>query len=154
MLTYVYVGTNDLERAIRFYEAVFAPLGMKRCQTGDPEWDRVAAGWGVYEDNGARELAFWVGKPLNQQAATAGNGGMVAFTARSWKGADDFHAAALAQGGTSEGAPGLRIHYGPDFYAAYVRDLDGNKLAAVCRGFTERARRIGDRRSATPILRS
>jgi catechol 2,3-dioxygenase-like lactoylglutathione lyase family enzyme len=138
MLTYVYVGTNDLERAIRFYEAVFAPLGMKRCQTGDPEWDHVAAGWGVYEDNGARELAFWVGKPLNQQPATAGNGGMVAFTARSWKSVDDFHAAALAHGGTSEGAPGLRIHYGPDFYAAYVRDLDGNKLAAVCRGFTQR----------------
>src|SRR6266702_142565 len=137
MLSYVYVGTNDLGRAIRFYEAVFAPLGMKRCQTGDAEWDRVAAGWGVYEDNGARELAFWVGTPLNQQAATAGNGGMVAFTARSWKGVDDFHAAALAHGGSSEGAPGLRVHYGPDFYAAYVRDLDGNKLAVVCRGFTE-----------------
>jgi hypothetical protein len=50
---------------------------------------------------------------------------------------DDFHAAALANGGSSEGAPGLRLHYGPDFCAAYVRDLDGNKLAAVCRGFHE-----------------
>jgi predicted lactoylglutathione lyase len=63
---------------------------------------------------------------------------MVAFKARSWKEVDDFHAAALANGGTSEGAPGLRLHYGPDFYAAYVRDLDGNKLAAVCRGFRDR----------------
>jgi catechol 2,3-dioxygenase-like lactoylglutathione lyase family enzyme len=138
MLTYVYVGTNDLERATRFYDATLAPLGMQRCITGDPEWDRISAGWGIYEDGGLRELGFWVGKPFNQQAATAGNGVMVAFKARSWKEVDDFHAAALAHGGSSEGAPGLRLHYSPNFYAAYVRDLDGNKLAAVCRGFTHR----------------
>jgi len=137
MLSYVYFGTNDLERATRFYEATLAPLGMRRCITGDPEWDRISAGWGIYENDGARELAFWIGKPFDQQTATAGNGCMVAFSAQSWKSVDDFHAAALAHGGTSEGAPGLRRHYGPDFYAAYVRDLDGNKLAAVCRGFTE-----------------
>jgi predicted lactoylglutathione lyase len=62
---------------------------------------------------------------------------MVAFSAPSWKAVDEFHAAALAHGGTSDGAPGLRLHYSKDFCAAYVRDLDGNKLAAVCRGFTE-----------------
>ena len=60
---------------------------------------------------------------------------MVAFRARSWKESDDFHAAALAHGGSSEGAPGLRLHHNPNFYAAYVRDPDGNKVAAVCRGF-------------------
>jgi predicted lactoylglutathione lyase len=65
---------------------------------------------------------------------------MVAFAARSWQAVDDFHAAALAGGGVSEGAAGLRLHYGTDFYAAYVRDPDGNKIAAVCRGFTERPR--------------
>ena len=54
MLSYVYFGTNDLERAIRFYDATLAPLGMPRCVTGDPEWDRVAAGWGTYENGGAR----------------------------------------------------------------------------------------------------
>jgi hypothetical protein len=59
MLTYVYFGTNDLERATAFYDATLAPLGMKRCITGDPEWDRISAGWGIYEDDGARELAFW-----------------------------------------------------------------------------------------------
>ena len=53
MLSYVYFGTNDLERAIRFYDATLAPLGMPRCVTGDPQWDCVAAGWGIYE-NGAR----------------------------------------------------------------------------------------------------
>jgi catechol 2,3-dioxygenase-like lactoylglutathione lyase family enzyme len=134
MFTYVYLGTNDLERATRFYDAAMASLGLRRCVTNDPEWDRISAGWGTYEDGGVRELALWVGKPFDQRAATTGNGSMVAFKARSWKEVDEFHAAALASGGSSEGAPGLRPHYGPDFYAAYVRDPDGNKLAAVCRG--------------------
>lgn len=137
MLSCVYLGTNDLETAIRFYDATLGALGLKRCITGDPDWDHVSAGWGTYEDNGASELALWVGRPFNQQIATMGNGVMVAFRADSWKKIDDFHAAALACGGTSEGDPGLRLHYAPDFYAAYVRDLDGNKLAAVCHGFTE-----------------
>jgi catechol 2,3-dioxygenase-like lactoylglutathione lyase family enzyme len=134
MLTYVYFGTNDLQQATRFYDAALAPLGMQRCITGDPEWDRISAGWGTYEDDGTREFAFWIGKPFNQQAATAGNGSMAAFRARSWKEVDDFYAAALANGGVCDGAPGLRLNYSPDFYAAYVRDPDGNKVAAVCRG--------------------
>jgi catechol 2,3-dioxygenase-like lactoylglutathione lyase family enzyme len=138
MLTYAYFGSNDLERATAFYDAVLAPLGMKRCITGDSQWDTISAGWGTYENDGAQELAFWVGKPFNQQPATVGNGSMIAFRARTWQEVDDFHAAALAHGGTSDGAPGLRLNYNPDFYVAYVRDPDGNKIAAVCRGFTER----------------
>jgi len=134
MLTYVYFGTNDLARAIRFYDAALAPLGMQRCITGDPEWDRVSAGWGTYENDGARELAFWVGTPFNHQPATAGNGSMIAFRARCRKEVDAFHAAALANGGICDGPPGLRLNYSPDFYAAYVLDRDGNKVAAVCRG--------------------
>jgi catechol 2,3-dioxygenase-like lactoylglutathione lyase family enzyme len=141
MFTYVYLGTNDLERATRFYDAAMASLGLRRCVTNDPEWDRISAGWGTYEDGGVRELALWVGKPFDQRAATTGNGTMVAFKARSWKEVDEFHAAALASGGSSEGAPGLRPHCGPDFYAAYVRDPDGNKLAAVCRGLGVSGRR-------------
>ena len=138
MLSYVYLGTNDLERATRFYDATLAALAMQRCVTGDPDWDRISAGWGTYEDGGARELALWVGKPFNQQPATTGNGTMVALRARSWRQVDDFHAAALAYGGSCDGPPAVRAHYSLDFYAAYVRDPDGNKLAAVCRGFTER----------------
>jgi catechol 2,3-dioxygenase-like lactoylglutathione lyase family enzyme len=136
MLSYVYFGTNNLDKAIAFYNAALAPLGMERCVTGDPEWDRIAAGWGIYEDNGARELGFWIGKPFNHEPASVGNGSMVAFSARSWKAVDEFYAAALASGGTCDGPPALRLHYAPDFYAAYVRDPDGNKVAAVCRGFT------------------
>jgi catechol 2,3-dioxygenase-like lactoylglutathione lyase family enzyme len=138
MLSYVYLGTNDLERATRFYDATMAALGMQRCITGDSEWDRTSAGWGIYEDSGMRELALWVGKPFDKQPATVGNGIMVAFRASSWRQVDDFHTAALAEGGRCDGAPGLRAHYSPDFYAAYVRDPDGNKLAAVCRGYTQR----------------
>jgi len=138
MLSYIYFGTNDLARAIAFYNPVLAPLGMKRCVTGDPDWDRTSAGWGTYEDDGRRELAFWIGIPFDQQPATVGNGSMVAFKARSWDEVDQFHAEALKHGGTSDGPPGLRLHYNPDFYAAYVRDPDGNKIAAVCRGFTQR----------------
>ena len=119
MLSYVYFGTNDLGTAKSFYDAVLGPIGMTRCVTGDPEWDRIAAGWGIYENGG-------------------GNGSMVAFRAQSWRQVDEFHAAALAHRGCDAGAPGLRLHYASDFYAAYVRDPDGNKLAAVCRGFTER----------------
>jgi len=136
MLTYMYFGTNDLGRAITFYDASLGALGMKRVVTNDPEWDRIAAGWGQYEDDGRRELTFWIGIPFDGKPATVGNGSMAAFRARSWKEVDEFHAAALAHGGTSEGPPGLRPHYSPDFYAAYVRDPDGNKIAANCRGFT------------------
>jgi catechol 2,3-dioxygenase-like lactoylglutathione lyase family enzyme len=138
MLSYVYFGTNDLARAISFYNAALAPLGMQRCVTNDPEWDRSSAGWGTYEKGGLEELAFWIGLPFDQQPATIGNGSMIAFRARSWQEVDDFHAAALAHGGSCDGPPGLRLKYSPDFYAAYVRDPDGNKLAAVCRGITQR----------------
>jgi catechol 2,3-dioxygenase-like lactoylglutathione lyase family enzyme len=138
MLTYVYFGTNDLPRAIAFYSAALAPLGMRRCVTGDAQWDSVSAGWGTYEDDGERELAFWIGLPFNGKSANTGNGSMVAFRAPSWQAVDAFHAAALAQGGSCEGPPRLRLHYSADFYAAYARDPDGNKVAALCRGFTER----------------
>jgi catechol 2,3-dioxygenase-like lactoylglutathione lyase family enzyme len=138
MFTYVCVGTNDLNRATRFYDATLGALGIGRCDTsGENEWDGWA-GWGPYENGGATEVALWVCPPFDGKSATPGNGTMVALTAMSWSEVDEFHAAALATGGTSEGAPALRPQYNPDFYAAYVRDPDGNKLAAVCRGFTER----------------
>jgi catechol 2,3-dioxygenase-like lactoylglutathione lyase family enzyme len=136
MFTYVCLGTNDLERSKRFYDATMATLGLDRCNTGDTEWDLIAAGWGTYANGGASELALWVNKPYNDEAASVGNGSMVALRATTWKEVENFHAAALAHGGTCEGPPGLRPQYNPDFYAAYVRDPDGNKLAIVCRGFT------------------
>jgi catechol 2,3-dioxygenase-like lactoylglutathione lyase family enzyme len=138
VFTYVYLGTNDLARAARFYDAAMATLGHSRCDVSDEQNWGSALGWGTYERHGAVELALWLGQPFDGAPATAGNGTMVAFAAKSWNQVDAFHAVALSHGGTSEGAPGLRPQYNPDFYAAYVRDPDGNKLAVVCRGFTAR----------------
>lgn len=137
MFAYMCLGTNDMERSCRFYDAVMGVLGYSRCDTGDePSWEGWA-GWGIYADNGRTQDALWVCVPFDRRAASAGNGAMVALKAESWRQVDDFFATALAQGGTPEGEPGLRLAYNPDFYAAYVRDPDGNKLAVVCRGFTE-----------------
>ena len=136
MFTYLCLGTNDPARAARFYDAVLGTLGHRRCEVS-AEWEAAGwRGWGTYERDGATELALWLCAPFDGRPASAGNGTMVAFSAHSWKEVEQVHARALAQGGSSEGGPGLRPQYNPDFYAAYVRDPDGNKLAAVCRGFT------------------
>jgi catechol 2,3-dioxygenase-like lactoylglutathione lyase family enzyme len=139
MFTYVCLGTNDLARATKFYDAALGALGLARCDTsGEVDWTGWV-GWGTYQDQGAREIALWLCQPFDGRPATSGNGTMVALRAGSWREVDAFFAAALASGGTSEGAPGLRPQYNADFYAAYVRDPDGNKLAAVCRGITHPA---------------
>lgn len=138
MFTYVCLGTTDLQRSARFYDATLATLGHARCDvSGEPAWDGWL-GWGTYQDHGRLEMALWVCPPFDGQRASAGNGTMVALAASSWNQVDAFYAAAIANGGTSEGGPGLRLRYQPDFYATYVRDPDGNKLAVVCRGQTAR----------------
>jgi catechol 2,3-dioxygenase-like lactoylglutathione lyase family enzyme len=124
MFSYMMIGTNDLPRAIRFYDAVMGTLGHSRIQDGDRQW----ASWGQ-PDPGPH---ITVGAPFDGQPARFGNGLMISFLAGTRDQVDRFHAAALSSGGTDEGAPGLRPHYGPSFYAAYVRDADGNKLNAVC----------------------
>jgi catechol 2,3-dioxygenase-like lactoylglutathione lyase family enzyme len=126
LFSYVSLGTRDLARAMRFYDAVLAPLGHARVEDHDPG-DRSAA-WGL-DDPGPH---LWVTQPFDGQPATSGNGTMVSFLAPTRVAVDAFHAAALAHGGSDEGAPGLRPQYGARFYAGYVRDPDGNKLNAVC----------------------
>ena len=124
MLLYSTLGTNDLARAVRFYDAVFAALGHARM----PDWADGWAGWGRDYDEG---LSFCLCAPFDGQPATPGNGTMLAFRADSAAQVRAFHAAGLAHGGSDEGAPGTRPDYGPSFYVAYLRDPDGNKLAAV-----------------------
>ena len=138
MFTYICLGTNHLQRAALFYDAALAPLGLHRCASAAEPGTGDMLGWGTYAQDGQKELALWLCQPFNGQAATAGNGTMVALAARSWAQVDAFYTQALLHGGSSEGMPGLRPQYNPDFYAAYVRDPDGNKLAAVCRGFTNK----------------
>lgn len=125
MLLYLTIGTNDLAAATRFYRPVMATLGLALAQS---EPDEI--GFAVPGDSRCR---LWITRPYDQQPATIGNGSMPAFVAATRAAVDAFHAAALAHRGTDEGAPGLRP-YGPSFYAAYVRDPDGNKLSAVCEG--------------------
>lgn len=123
MFLYLTIGTNDLKAATRFYDPVMATLGLHRQRTEPDEIGFAAPG-----DTRCR---LWITRPYDQRPATVGNGSMPAFDAASRAAVDAFHAAALAHGGTDEGAPGLRPH-GPSFYACYVRDPDGNKLSAVC----------------------
>jgi catechol 2,3-dioxygenase-like lactoylglutathione lyase family enzyme len=126
MFSYVSLGTTDLARSIRFFDAVLAPLGHARIADYDP--DSLSAARGL-DDPGPH---LWVTLPFNGKPASAGNGSMVSLLAPSRAAVDAFHAAALAHGGSDAGAPGLRPQYGPHFYAGYVRDPDGNKLNAVC----------------------
>ncbi|MXN48236.1 VOC family protein [Shinella kummerowiae] len=123
MLLYTTVGTNDLARAGRFYDAVLPFLGYRRQKEAPGE-----IGYGADADVRCR---FWVVEPFNREPATFGNGVTVALVSPTRAAVDAFHAAALAQGGTDEGAPGLRPFHA-SFYAAFIRDHDGNKLAAVC----------------------
>ena len=122
MILYLTLGTNDPARAIRFYDAALAPLGIGRRVTEDDE-----AGYGLPGDGRCR---FWITRPFDGKPASVGNGSMPAFVAPDQAAVRAFHAAGLAAGGKDEGAPGLRP-YGPAFYAAYLRDPDGNKLSAV-----------------------
>lgn len=123
MLLYVTIGTNDLGRAQLFYDAALGPLGLKRRKQDD-----VEIGYGAESDTRCR---LWVVTPYDRNAATIGNGSMVALEAESRAMVDAFYEAALAHGGSDEGAPGPRPFHA-HFYAAYVRDPDGNKLSAVC----------------------
>ncbi|WEZ84296.1 VOC family protein [Rhizobium sp. 32-5/1] len=123
MLLYITLGSNDLSKAKIFYDAALAPLGMVRRVTED-----VEIGYGAPTDSRTR---LWVVTPYDEKPATTGNGSMVALEAESRAKVDAFYEAALANGGTDEGKPGLRPYHA-DFYAAYVRDPDGNKISAVC----------------------
>ncbi|WP_349976653.1 VOC family protein [Pseudomonas sp. WHRI 8519] len=118
VFTHVTVGTNDLEKARKFYDEVLGQIGLKRiADLGDN-----GSIWGVDKPS------FFVLKPANGQPATVGNGGTVSFEAPSRAAINAFHEAALAAGGKDEGAAGTR-GWAPNAYAAYARDLDGNKLA-------------------------
>jgi catechol 2,3-dioxygenase-like lactoylglutathione lyase family enzyme len=119
MIGYVTLGTNDLPRATAFYDALLAEIGAKRLF----EFDR-GIGWGVSMD----KPSLGVMTPYDGQPATRGNGTMVGLVVDAADKVDAVYARAIALGGTDEGLPGPR---GTGFYAAYFRDLDGNKLAVV-----------------------
>jgi catechol 2,3-dioxygenase-like lactoylglutathione lyase family enzyme len=130
LIGYTLVGTNDLQRAMAFYDDLFGAVGVGRII----ELPRLA-GWGVDWN----KPIFGVSIPVDGNMATAGNGSMVALGQRTRSRVDTLHAKALELGGLNEGAPGVRGQEGVNaFYAAYVRDLDGNKLGFYCVGPAEK----------------
>jgi catechol 2,3-dioxygenase-like lactoylglutathione lyase family enzyme len=120
MLGHLSFGVADLARAAAFYDAVMAPLGVRRV------WDSPkGVGYGFEE--GQDKLALFP----RPERAPPGGGFHLAFDAPSREAVDLFHAAAMAAGGVCAGPPGPRPHYGPTYYAAFVIDPDGYKLEAV-----------------------
>ena len=122
MIGYVTLGTNDLQRGARFYDALLGELGAKRFM----EYETFIA-WSVAPDKPALSIT----KPYDGNAATVGNGVMIALIVDSKEKVDRIYAKALELGGTDEGPAGPR---GDGFYAGYFRDLDGNKLNVFCHG--------------------
>lgn len=121
MLSHLSFGVNDLERSAVFYDAVLAPLGIVRV------WSSPK-GVGFGPPGGQDKLALF---PRPGQTRPPGEGFHLAFEAPDRQAVDAFHVAALARGGKDLGAPDLRPHYGPNYYAAFIADPDGHKLEAV-----------------------
>ncbi|ENN7017485.1 VOC family protein [Enterobacter ludwigii] len=128
MFSYVMLGTNDLQRAIKFYDPLMELLGHPKAGRNEE-----GASWGTFSDN--HTIGLCVGRPFNQQPAGAGKGTMVVLNTRSFEHIQQLHALALSLGSADEVAPDHRPQYGQGFYSTYVRDPDGNKLAFVYYGF-------------------
>lgn len=125
MIGYTMVGTTDLDRALGFYDPLFVEMGLDQC------WrDGQSASWGDKTDETVPR--FFTGYPFDGEKAGVGNGTMTAFLVKDAVTIDRLYDIAMAQGGSDEGRPGFRPQYDEGFYAAYVRDPDGNKLAFVC----------------------
>jgi len=125
MLSHVILGTNDVAKAVEFYDGVLGAIGIQRRFL-----DESGAGYGKHDEIGID--TFWLTKPIDGRPATVGNGTNVAFVAPSREAVRNFHVKGIELGGTSEGEPGVREEAHPDFFAAYLCDLDGNKIVAVC----------------------
>ena len=120
ILSHVSIGTDDFERAVAFYDRVLPTLGCRR----------VAEHPGAVA-YGRRFPEFWVQRPFDDGPASVGNGTHVGFIAPSKEAVDAFHRAAVAAGGTDDGAPGPRPDYGEPYYGCFVRDPDGHKIEAT-----------------------
>jgi len=125
MIAYTMVGTHNLEKAANFYQGLFSILGMVECW----KTDRVVS-WLSADDQSASK--FCIAYPFDKQQPKPGNGVMTAFYAKDSQTINLLYSIAMKNGAADEGEPGLRPEYGPNLYAAYIRDLDGNKIAFVC----------------------
>jgi lactoylglutathione lyase len=126
LFSHIFVGVSDFERALAFYNALMACLG------NDPRFCDRSRPWAGWQSAGGPRPLFLIGKPYDTAAHGPGNGQMVAFQAASRALVARAHQVALAHGGASEGAPGLRPEYHEHYYGAYFRDTEGNKLCVAC----------------------
>jgi catechol 2,3-dioxygenase-like lactoylglutathione lyase family enzyme len=121
MIDHVSIAVRDLKKAEAFYAALLAPLGMTKLR----EWPDAAIGFGKkYPD-------FWINRRDTMDRVADDSGGHICLRAPDTAAVDGFHAAALKAGGISDGAPGLRAKYHDNYYAAFIRDPDGNRIEAV-----------------------
>jgi catechol 2,3-dioxygenase-like lactoylglutathione lyase family enzyme len=121
MIDHVSIAVRDLKAAARFYEPLLATLGMTKLR----DWPDAAVGYGK------KYPEFWINRRKDMAPVAADSGVHICLRAPSIHAVDAFHAAALAAGGISDGAPGLRAHYHANYYAAFIRDPDGNRIEAV-----------------------
>lgn len=126
MLSHCFVGVNDFEAALRFYTAVMEVLGhqMRFCDRTRP--------WAGWQKPGVARPLFLIGAPEDGHPASVGNGQMVALLIPTRAIVTRAHEAGLATGGSDAGRPGLRPQYHADYFGAYLRDPDGNKLGLAC----------------------
>lgn len=123
MFSHVTVGSNDVARAKAFYDGIAKALGLE-CLAS---YTSAVA----YGRAGGRPQ-LWILNPADKNQATVGNGITIGLEASDRPAVDAAHQAGLSAGGKDEGAPGLRTHYHPNYYGAYLRDPDGNKVCVVC----------------------
>jgi catechol 2,3-dioxygenase-like lactoylglutathione lyase family enzyme len=121
MIDHVSLAVRDLDKAEAFYAASLAPLGMRKLR----EWPNAAIGFGK------KYPEFWINCRAAMARVADDSGVHICLRATDVRAVEDFHAAALRAGGTSDGAPGLRTEYHASYYAAFVRDPDGNRVEAV-----------------------
>jgi catechol 2,3-dioxygenase-like lactoylglutathione lyase family enzyme len=126
MFSHIFIGVSDFRRAHAFYAPLMDALALRQ-RFFDPE--HTWAAW--QQQTGGRPL-FIIGRPFDAAPHDSGNGQMVAFMAKDHATVDRVHELAIAQGGANEGLPSLRPHYHANYYGAYFRDLDRNKLCVVC----------------------
>ena len=121
MIDHVSIEARDLQVSARFYEPLLATLGMTKLR----DWPDAAVGYGK------KYPEFWINRRKDMAPVAADSGVHICLRAPSTQAVDAFHAAALAAGGSCDGAPGLRAHYHENYYAAFIRDPDGNRIEVV-----------------------
>lgn len=121
MIDHISIAVSDLDRAARFYDAVLGTLGMGKLR----EWPNAAVGYGK------KYPEFWINRRAAMPRVTDDSGVHICLRASGKDVVDAFFAAAMQAGATSDGGPGMRPEYNEKYYAAFIRDLDGNRIEAV-----------------------